>query len=153
MKTNQAIIDSLNERLSEEISAVSQYMIHAEMLANWGFDKLHEAIEKHAMDEMHHAKWLIERILFLDGNPTVKPVHLSIATDIPSIIKHGLIDELDAVEKYNQTIAFALEQHDNGTRDLMAKILNDEEHHVDWGEMQETMMTQMGLETYLNTQV
>jgi bacterioferritin len=153
MKANSKLLTALNERLSEEISAVSQYMIHAEILANWGYPKLHEAIEKQAHDEMHQAEALIDRILFLDGLPDVKQALLNLGKDVPSIIELGLEDELDAVKKYNETIRFASELGDNGTRELSDQILVDEERYLDWGETQQSLMQQLGLSTYLNAQV
>ena len=71
MKGNEKLIRTLNDLLADELTAISQYMVHSEMCENWGYTKLHNAIEKQAMDEMHHAEWLIQRILFLEGTPEV----------------------------------------------------------------------------------
>lgn len=154
MKGNQKIIKSLNDRLREELTAISQYMVHSEMCANWGYEKLHQAIEKQAIDEMHHAEWLIARIIFLEGAPVVSKLdEIRIGKAVKDIVSNDLGAERDAVNAYNDSIRLAVELGDNATRDLLAKILQDEERHVDWGEVQRDQIEQMGLENYLTNQV
>lgn len=154
MKGNQKIINSLNDRLREELTAISQYMVHSEMCANWGYEKLHQAIEKQAIDEMHHAEWLIARIIFLEGAPVVSKLdEIRIGKAVKDIVSNDLGAERDAVNAYNDSIRLAVELGDNATRDLLAKILQDEERHVDWGEVQRDQIEQMGLENYLTNQV
>jgi bacterioferritin len=143
----------LNERLSEELTAISQYMVHSEMCANWGFGKLHEAIEKQAIDEMKHAESLIGRILFLEGSPTVSKLHkIKIGRTVEEIVSVDEDAEFDAVKAYNESIASAADAGDNATAEMLKKILLDEERHVDWGETQRELIKQMGLENYLATQ-
>ena len=110
MKGNAKVIDILNQRLAEELTAISQYMVHSEMCANWGFQKLHEAIEKQAIDEMKHAEMLIGRILFLEGTPTVSKLHkMIIGKTVEEIVTADENAEIDAVKAYNESIAAAVE--------------------------------------------
>ena len=153
MKGNDKLLTVLNERLADELTAINQYMVHSEMCENWGYSKLHMAIRKQAMDEMHHAEWLIERIIFLDGTPTVSKLNtIKIGKTVPEMISNDNDDEHDAVRTYNAAIKLAHEVGDEGTVDLLTKILKMEEGHVDWAEIQNEQIKQMGLENYLATQ-
>ena len=153
MKGNSQILKVLNERLAEELTAISMYMVHSEMCANWGFQKLHEAFEKQAIDEMKHAEMLIGRILFLEGSPSVSKLNrMNIAATVQDMVKADEEAETGAIKSYNATIAAAVELGDNGTREMIAKILQDEERHVDWAEMQREQIAQMGLQNYLANQ-
>ena len=153
MKGNKKVLAVLNELLAEELTAISQYMVHCEMCDNWGYEKLHKAIEKQAVDEMHHAEWLIGRILFLDGLPVVSKLNaIRIGKDVAQIVANDEAAELDAVRSYNAAIKVARESADQATVDLLAKILEDEETHLDWGEVQGTQIEQTGLQNYLARQ-
>ena len=153
MKGNDKLIVVLNSLLADELTAINQYMVHSEMCANWGYAKLHQAIRKQAMDEMFHAEWLIERIIFLDGAPTVSKLNpMKIGKTVLEMIKTDNGDELDAVHKYNDAIKLGREVEDQISVDLFAKILKMEEGHVDWAEMQRAQIDQMGLENYLVNQ-
>jgi bacterioferritin len=153
MKGNEKLITVLNSLLADELTAINQYMVHSEMCANWGYGKLHQAIRKQAMDEMFHAEWLIERIIFLDGAPTVSNLNpMKIGKTVSEMIKNDNGDELDAVHKYNAAIQLGREVDDQGSVDLLTKILKMEEGHVDWAEMQHAQIEQMGLENYLVNQ-
>jgi bacterioferritin len=153
MKGNAKLIDALNQRLAEELTAINQYMVHAEMCANWGYDKLHKGIERQAIDEMHHAEWLIQRIIFLDGTPMVSKLNpMKIGKTVPEMVANDEQDELGAVKAYNDTIKLAEEAGDKATSDLLIKILKMEEGHVDWAETQRAQIEQMGLENYLAMQ-
>lgn len=153
MKGNEKLITVLNSLLADELTAINQYMVHSEMCANWGYGKLHQAIRKQAMDEMFHAEWLIERIIFLDGAPTVSKLNpMKIGKTVLEMIKNDNGDELDAVQKYNAAIQLGREVDDQGSVDLLTKILKMEEGHVDWAEMQRAQIEQMGLENYLVNQ-
>jgi bacterioferritin len=154
MKGNEKVIATLNSLLADELTAISQYMVHAEMCDNWGFGKLHHAIEKQAYDEMHHAEWLIGRILFLDGLPVVSKLNpMKIGQDVPAMVGNDMDDELGAVRAYNDGIRVAREAADQATVDLLSKILGMEEGHVDWAEAQRDQIAQMGLQNYLANQV
>lgn len=153
MKGNEKIIDVLNSLLSDELSAISKYMVHSEMYKNWGYDKLATAIRKQAMDEMHHAEWLIERIIFLDGFPRVSQHNeIIIGKTVAEMIKNVDVDESNAICAYNDAILFAREVKDQGTVDLLTKILVMEEGHEDWAEIQRAQIDQMGLQNYLVNQ-
>lgn len=153
MKGNDKLIATLNELLADELSAISQYMVHSEMCNNWGYSKLHKAIEGQALDEMHHAEWLIERILFLEGVPVVSKLRpMKIGTSAQDMILNDEEAEGGAVAAYNAGIQLAREVSDQSTADLLLKILKMEEGHVDWAEKQRAQIEQMGLETYLSLQ-
>ncbi|MGA9750882.1 MAG: bacterioferritin [Acidobacteriota bacterium] len=153
MKGNAKLLKVLNELLAEELTSINQYMVHSEMCDNWGYGKLHKAIEKQAIDEMHHAEWLIGRLLFLEGAPTVSKLNpMKIGQSVKDIVLNDYGAELDAVKGYNNAIKLAVEVGDNGSRDLLTKILKDEEAHVDWAEQQRDQIQQMGIEIYLNKQ-
>ncbi len=153
MKGNKKLITILNARLADELTAINQYMVHSEMCENWGYLKLYQAIRKQAMDEMHHAEWLIERIIFLDGAPTVSKLNpMKIGKTVSEMISNDTHDELDAVKTYNEAITVAREVEDQGSLDLLTKILKMEEGHVDWNEIQRSQMEQMGMENYLLNQ-
>ena len=150
MKGNKELLIVLNSLLADELTAINQYMVHSEMCENWGYGKLHMAIRKQAMDEMYHAEWLIERIIFFDGAPTVSKLNaIKIGKTVKEMISNDNGDELDAVLAYNKAIKLAQEVGDQGTVDLLTKILKMEEGHVDWAEMQRAQIEQMGLENYL----
>ena len=154
MKGNDKLIEVLNELLADELSAINQYMVHSEMCADWGYERLHEAIEKRAIQEMKHAEMHIERILFLEGTPIVsnlKAIH--IGADIERQLRNDLDAEAAAVKSYNDGVQLAVEVGDNGTRDLLESILKDEEEHLDWLEMQLDQIDQMGLQNYLVEQI
>jgi bacterioferritin len=154
MKGNDQIIERLNARLSEELAAVNQYIVHAEMCENWGYGKLHEADQKRSIDEMRHAEKLIARILFLEGRPIVSNLAgIHIGAEVEAQHKNDLASENGAVTAYNADIRFAVEVGDNGTRELLDSILKDEEDHVDWLEAQLDQISQVGIQNYLAQQL
>lgn len=154
MKGNAQIIATLNAMLAEELTAISQYMVHSEMCANWGYGRLHEATEKRAMDEMKHAEKLIARILFLEGIPIVSQLNkMHIGETVEAQLKNDMESETTAVKEYNDAIQQAVSLGDNGTRELFEDILEDEEAHLDWLEAQLDQIKQMGLQTYLSEQL
>lgn len=154
MKGNRKVLATLNALLSEELTAINQYMVHSEMCADWGYEKLHEKLEKRAIDEMKHAEKLIGRILFLEGTPIVsKYGPIRIGADIRKQFQNDVASEHEAVAHYNGAIAEAAGAADNGTRELFESILRDEEAHIDWLEAQLEQIEQMGLENYLAVQV
>ena len=154
MKGNEKILAELNNLLSDELTAISQYIVHSEMCDNWRYAKLHKAIEERAITEMKHAEKLIARILFLEGIPVVSHLKkISIGVDIEAQFKNDLAAEYGAVKGYNDGIRLAYELGDNGSRELMDSILTDEEEHVDWLEAQMDQVKMMGLQAYLVEQV
>jgi len=154
MKGNKELLTVLNSLLVDELTAINQYMVHSEMCENWGYGKLHAAIRKQAMDEMHHAEWLIERIIFFEGAPTVSKLNpIKIGKTAQEMISNDNGDELNAVIAYNSAIRLAQEIDDQGTVDLLTTILKMEEGHVDWAEKQRAQIDQMGIENYLVSQI
>jgi bacterioferritin len=150
MRGNEQVIAALNQALKEELTAINQYFIHAEMCENWGYDKLGDYIKKQSIDEMKHAEVLIERILFLDGMPRMgEAMELKIGQNVKAQIESDLALEISAVALYNDAIRKAMELGDNGSRELFTKLLKDEEDHVDWLEAQLTQIKEIGLENYL----
>ncbi len=153
MKGNEKIIERLNALLADELTAISQYMVHSEMCANWGYDRLHKAIEKRAVEEMKHAEKHIGRILFLEGRPTVSNLNkINIGPDVETQLKNDWAGEQDAIRVYNEAIRLAVEVGDNGTREMLESILKDEEAHIDWLETQLDQIKQMGIQNYLTEQ-
>jgi bacterioferritin len=154
MKGNEKIIAILNEFLADELTAINQYTVHSEMCANWGYDKLHDAIEKRAIEEMKHAEHLIARILFLEGLPIVSELKkMNIGAKVDIQLKNDHAAEAGAIKAYNDGIRLCLELGDNGTRELIDFNLKDEEAHIDWLEAQLDQIEQMGLQNYLLGQV
>ena len=154
MKGNKKLLAVLDQLLADELTAINQYMVHSEMCENWGYNKLHMDIRKQAMDEMHHAEWLIERIIFFEGTPTVSKLNpIKIGKTVTEMITNDDKDELHAVRSYNEAIKLARSVDDQGTVDLLTKILKMEEGHVDWADIQRAQIEQMGIEDYLVNQV
>ncbi len=154
MKGNDKVIEKLNARLADELTAINQYMVHSEMCDNWGYGRLHSAIEKRAIDEMKHAEKIIARILFLEGQPTVSNLNkISIGGAVDGQLKNDWDAESGAIKDYNADIQFAAANGDNGTRDMLEEILEDEEAHIDWLEAQLDQIKQMGLQNYLERQI
>ncbi|MEP0829115.1 MAG: bacterioferritin [bacterium] len=150
MKGNDKIIATLNSLLADELTAINQYMVHSEMCANWGYERLHEKIEKRAIDEMKHAEKHIGRILFLEGTPVVSKLkEMHIGGDVEAQLKNDCSEEMNAIKAYNAAIKEAADAHDNGTREMLESILKDEEEHLDWLEAQLDQIKQMGLQNYL----
>jgi bacterioferritin len=152
MRGDPKVLDELNKALREELTAINQYFLHAEMCENWGYRKLSEYIKKQSIGEMKHAESLLERILFLDGTPSMEPLKLTVGSTIKDMIQADLTLEISAVKQYNAAVQIATEQKDNGSRDLLVKLLQDEEQHVDWLEAQVHQMNEMGYERYLTMQ-
>ena len=154
MKGNDRIIERLNALLADELTAINQYMVQSEMCSNWGYERLHKAIEKRAIQEMKHAEKLIGRIFFLEGSPTVTKLNkVEIGADVEAQHKNDWKAEDGAVRAYNEGIRLAVEVGDNGSRELLESILKDEEEHIDWIEAQLDQIKQMGIQNYLVEQL
>lgn len=152
MKGNPRVLDQLNQALKDELTAINQYFLHAEMAENWGYKKYSKYIKRQSIDEMKHAELLMERILFLDGIPKMEPMSLTIGKSVKEMIESDLGLEHEAVVSYNESIKVCVENGDNGSRDLFVKLLRDEEGHVDWLESQVHQIKEIGYERYLITQ-
>ncbi len=154
MKGQPQVLDQLNLMLKEELTAINQYMLHAEMCENWGFHRLSKAVKAQAMGEMKHAEKLMERILFLDGMPQMQELmKLNIGKDVPQQIANDLALEQSAVASYNKAIAVCREAGDNNTADMLVEILADEEEHIDFLETQRDLIAQVGIQNYLARQM
>jgi bacterioferritin len=148
------MIERLNAMLADELTAINQYMVQSEMCANWGYEKLHKAAEKRAIQEMKHAEALIGRLLFLEGTPIVSKLNkINIGGDVETQHKNDWAAEEGAVKAYNEAVRLAVEVGDNGSRELLESILKDEEEHIDWIEAQLDQIKQMGVQTYLVEQL
>jgi len=154
MKGNDKLIQELNALLAEELTAINQYMVHAEMCENWGFGKLAKSVKARSVTEMKHAEKLIERIIFLDGQPIVSKLNdIHIGPDVPKQVANDLTAETDAVKHYNSVIKLAVEVADNATKEILDGILNDEDAHVNDLEEKRDEIAMMGLQNFLVTQV
>jgi bacterioferritin len=150
MKGSVKVIARLNARLADELTAINQYIVHAELCENWGYKKLHDAIQKRAIGEMKHAEKLIARIIFLEGKPIVSTLNkIQIGDAVEKQHKNDWQAERDAVTAYNADIRLCVEEGDNGTREMLESILKDEEDHIDWIEAQLDQIQQMGIQNYL----
>jgi len=154
MKGDKKLIDTLNFLLADELTAINQYMVHSEMCDNWGYQKLHKAIEKRAIDEMKHAEKLIGRILFLEGIPIVSNLKkMTIGAEVPKMMVNDHFLESGAIKSYNAAIKLAGDVKDFATREILESILKDEDAHIDGIEETQDQIQQMGLSVYLTTQV
>ncbi len=153
MRGNKNVVAALNEALKEELTAINQYFLHAEMCENWKYERLSKYIKKQSIDEMKHAEKLIERILFLDGTPSMEPLGVKIGANVKQQLENDLALEINAVAMYNRAVQMAAEASDNGSRELFETLLKDEEEHVDWLEAQMHQISEIGLERYLSQQV
>jgi bacterioferritin len=152
MRGNDQVIFHLNQALKEELTAINQYFLHAEMCHNWGYHKLGDYIRKQSIDEMKHAEELIERLLFLDATPKMEYMELSVGANVRAQLEADLKLEHNAVAMYNKAIQVSREAADDTSRDLFSKLLRDEEEHVDWLEAQMHQIQEMGYERYLSNQ-
>ena len=154
MKGSEIVIKVLNDLLADELTAVNQYMVHAGMCENWGYEKLHGKIEKRAIEEMKHAEMLINRVLFLNGIPMVSKLNkITIGAKVEEQIKNDISAEVGAIAAYNAAVKTCMNEADNGSRELLEHILKDEENHLDWLEAQADQIDQMGIKYYLVEQV
>ena len=154
MKGDPKVIALLNEVLKAELTAINQYFLHAEMCENWGYYKLSKLAKKESIEEMQHAEILMERILYLDGTPNMSDYFkINIGQSVKAQFQNDLALEVDAVKRLNGGIELCVKAGDNGSRDLLSKILNDEEHHIDWLEAQLNTIKEIGIENYLAQQL
>ena len=153
MKGDEKILKSLDQLLAAELTAINQYMVHSEMCANWGYERLHEKVEKRAIQEMNHAEKLIARMIFLEGSPTVSRLNaINIGPDVAKQLEADLAAEAQAIRDYNDAIQLADQCNDAVTRELLEHVLKEEDEHVDWLEAQLDQVRQMGLALYLSAQ-
>jgi bacterioferritin len=154
MKGNDKIIEKLNFLLKDELTAINQYFVHAEMCENWEYERLHEKIRERSIAEMKHAEKLIARIIFLEGRPVVGELNkINVGGEVPAMHQNDWSAEDGAVKNYNEGVRLAAELGDTGSRELLEHILVEEEEHIDWIEAQLDQIKQMGVANYLSEQV
>jgi bacterioferritin len=154
MKGNEKLLKVLNQHLTEALTSINQLMVHAEMCNNWGYRKLHNAIEKQATDEILHTEWLIQRIISLEGTPSLTKINqVKIGKTVFEIVNDDKDTAVTEVETYNSSINFARESADEGSVNLLKEILIMEEEHADWAEIQLVQIEQMGMDNYLADQI
>ncbi|MDF3820047.1 bacterioferritin [Leptospira sp. 96542] len=150
MKGKKEVLDILAEVLTAELTAINQYFIHAKLCKNWGFMELADYLRKESIEEMKHADEVIERILYFDGVPDLqKYMKINVGNSVPEMLEHDLQLEYGAVERLNRGIDICVAQKDNGTRELLERILVSEEEHIDWIETQMSVIKEIGKENYL----
>jgi bacterioferritin len=154
MKGDADVIDFLNELLTHELTAINQYFVHAKMCANWGYHRLAKKKKDESIDEMRHADWVIDRILYLGGVPNMQRLFpVRVGENVPEQHQLDLELEIEAVERLNRGIALTRDRGDNGTRTLLEKILTSEEEAIDWLEAQLHVIQEIGKESYLAQQL
>ncbi len=154
MKGNEQIIEWLNKLLAEELTAINQYFVHAEMCEDWNYEPLSNVIKKRSIVEMKHAETLIERIIFLEGKPIVSNLNeIHIGSDVPAMHTNDLKMECVAVKDYNEAIRLSADLGDHHTKTILQAILKDEEDHIDDLEAQLDQIDQMGVQNYLAQQI
>jgi len=154
MKGKPEVLEVLAKMLKEELRAISQYFIHAEMCENWGYEKLSEHTKKTSIKEMQHAEKLIERILFLEGTPNLNDLpKLAVGKDAKSQFQNDSALEKDAVAEYNAAIATCRKVGDYASAEMLQVILAEEEDHVEFLEDQLGLIESVGIQNYLAQQV
>lgn len=153
MRGKDKVIACLNQALRSELTSINQYFLHAEMCANWGYHRIGEIIKKQSIDEMKHAEELIERILFLDGNPNLgMGLNIKAGASVKEQLESDLALEHEAFAQYNASVKTCVEEGDNTSRELFAKLLQDEEKHIDFLEAELNVIKEAGIENYLISQ-
>jgi bacterioferritin len=152
MRGNDKVIAQLNQALREELTAINQYFLHAEMLHSWGYHRLGDFLKKQSIDEMKHAEKLIERLLFLEATPKMEYLELNVGGNVRAQLDADQKLEEKAVVMYNQAIRIARDEGDDLSRAIFSELLADEERHIDWIEAQLHQIKEMGYEQYLSLQ-
>jgi bacterioferritin len=154
MKGNEEVVNLLNQLLTNELTAINQYFIHAKMCENWGYERLAHQVREESIDEMKHAEAVIERILFLEGVPNLQRYNkLHVGETVKEQLESDLQLEYAAITFLNQGIEAARKAADNASEDLFTKILVSEEEHTDWIETQLELIRQVGEQNYLAQQI
>ncbi|MEP6861549.1 MAG: bacterioferritin [Deltaproteobacteria bacterium] len=154
MKGNEEVLNLLNQLLTNELTAINQYFIHAKMCRNWGYDRLAKKVRDESIDEMKHAELVIDRILFLEGVPNMQRYHkIQVGETVKEQLETDVQLEYAAIAFLNQGVEACRKSGDNATEDLMTKILVSEEEHADWLETQLELIRQVGEQNYLAQQI
>jgi len=154
MKGDKRVLDLLNDVLTAELTAINQYFIHARLMKQWGYNRLAAFERKESIDEMKHAELVLDRILYLEGIPNMQRLNkVNIGEKVKEQLELDLAEEYAAVKRFNAGIQLCRDVGDNGTEDLLTKILVSEEEHVDWIEQQLGLIKQLGETAYLAEQL
>jgi bacterioferritin len=154
VKGDAKVMAVLQEVLKAELTAINQYFLHAEMCENWTYYRLANLTKKESIEEMMHAEKLIERILYFEGTPNMSDYFkINVGRNVPEQLKNDLDLEYAAVKRLNDGISICVDVGDNGSRDLLQAILDDEEHHIDWLEAQLDAIETVGLQNYIAQQL
>jgi bacterioferritin len=154
MKGHDKVIEVLNDVLTAELTAINQYFIHARMCENWGYERLWKKIRAESIDEMKHADELIERILYLEGVPNLQKLgKVNVGETVPEQFQLDLALERHALKMLNDGIEIVRGHGDNGSRELLEKILHAEEEHTNWLETQLGLIKSLGEQNYLSQQI
>ena len=154
MKGNDKVIELLNEVLTNELTAINQYFIHAKLCQDWGYTTLAKAMRAESIDEMRHAEQVIDRILYLEGMPNLQRLgKVSVGESVPEQFKLDLALEMTAVAFLNQSIKVCSDAGDNGSLELIKSILLSEETHISWIEEQLSLIENIGIQNYLTQQL
>jgi bacterioferritin len=154
VKADPQIIDLLNEVLTNELTAINQYFVHARMCENWGYERLYKKVRDESIDEMKHADEVIARILFLEGVPNLQRLgKINVGETVPEQLKVDLALEQQAIPVLNKGIETCRKLGDNRTADLLEDILEDEEEHLNWLEAQLSLLDEVGVQNYLAEQM
>ena len=154
MKAKKDVLDYLNRILTNELTSINQYFLHAEMCQNWGYERLYHKIRAESIDEMKHAEELIEHILYLEGVPNVQRLGtIRTGETVVEQLKLDLEVEQSAVTLFNEAVAHCAQVGDNTTREKLEDMLKSEEGHVDFIETQLETIKQVGIQNYLAQQI
>jgi|SRR5579862_429459 len=154
MQGDKKVIDQLNAALGSELTAVVEYMTQSEMCQNWGYQRLGDLTKARAIEEMRHAEGLIERIIFLDGIPSVEVgLKPQLGSKVQEQLEIDLKDETDAVRQYNDAVKVCAEANDDGSKSLFESMIRDEERHADFLEAQLHAIKEIGIANYLSQQI
>ena len=154
MKAKPGVIDTLNDVLTNELTAINQYAVHAAMCENWGFQRLYRRFRELSIEEMRDTEALIKWILFLEGVPNMQRLHpVRVGQDVEEVLRLGLETELGAVETLRAGIVLCTQVEDYATRGMFEEMIREEEEHVDWFETQLETIRQVGLPYYLSQQI
>ncbi len=154
MKGDPKVIEYLNAALKKELTAINQYFLHARMLEDWGLTALGKTEYNESIEEMHHADWFIQRVLFLEGLPNLQDIdRLRIGEDVREVLQADLDGEYEGASLYREAIQYCESVSDYPSRDLFHRILQDEESHIDWLETQLGLIERVGLANYQQSQI
>lgn len=154
MKGHEEVINALKEILTNELTAVNQYFLHSRMCKDWGYEKLADTFYKESIDEMKHARTIIDRILFLEGAPNLQKLHpLKIGTTVKKQLENDLSLEDKAISDLKKSIEICIKKSDFASKEILESILTSEEEHTDWIESQLHLIKEVGEENYLSQQM